>query len=150
SAAFKKGALSQQQYAEMIATTTLLNRIGADLAKDAAVHAMTDVTGFGLIGHALEVARGSKQKLIIWHENVPLLTAASSLARDGFVTRASGRNWASYSPSVELPEHFPECAPRSAHRSTDVGRPSHCLRDRASAILQTIANDGYLSAQIIG
>src|SRR5262249_55950002 len=60
SAAFKKDALPSHAYDEMMASTTLLNRIGADLAKDSAVHAITDVTGFGLLGHALEVARGSR------------------------------------------------------------------------------------------
>src|SRR5205823_3716487 len=58
SAALKKGALSPEGYAEMVASTTLLNRIGADLAKDPSVHAITDVTGFGLLGHALEMAKG--------------------------------------------------------------------------------------------
>src|ERR1700749_3724603 len=52
-AAFKKGALSAGGYADMIASMTLLNRAGIGLAKDAAVHAMTDVPGFGLFGHAM-------------------------------------------------------------------------------------------------
>ena len=65
SAAFKKGALSRAAYDEFIATTTLLNRVGADLAKDEAVHAMTDVTGFGLLGHALEMARGANKTISI-------------------------------------------------------------------------------------
>ena len=58
SAAIKKSALDQAGIDEMIASTTLLNRIGAELAEDAAVHAITDVTGFGILGHGLEVARG--------------------------------------------------------------------------------------------
>jgi selenide, water dikinase len=79
SAAIKKGALPPQGYAEMIATTTLLNRIGADLAQDADVHAVTDVTGFGVLGHALEMARGSKLAIEIRAADVPLLTQSRSM-----------------------------------------------------------------------
>jgi selenide,water dikinase len=108
SAAFKKDALPPDAYAEMIASMTLLNRIGADLAKDEAVHAMTDVTGFGLLGHALEMARGSGLALTIHTGALGFLTAAERLAQQGFVTGASGRNWASYGESVALPEGFPD------------------------------------------
>src|ERR1700734_1950806 len=71
SAAFKKGALSEAAYAEMIASTTLLNRVGNTLAQDGAVHAVTDITGFGLLGHALEMARGSHVTLNIDYERIP-------------------------------------------------------------------------------
>ena len=74
SAAIKKGELSPAGYAEMIGTTTLLNRIGAELAQDKDVHAITDVTGFGLLGHALEMARGSNLTLTIRAGDVPMLT----------------------------------------------------------------------------
>src|SRR5580692_8068394 len=74
SAAIKKGVLSPAGYAEMIATTTLLNRVGAELAKDAAVHAITDVTGFGLLGHGLEMARCSGLTLVIRAGDLPLLS----------------------------------------------------------------------------
>src|SRR5215831_5619921 len=103
SAAIKKGALAAAGYAEMIATTTLLNRVGADLAKDTAVHAITDVTGFGLLGHALEMARNSKVTLAIRVGDLPLLSQAAALAQQGFVTGASLRNWASYGKNVNLP-----------------------------------------------
>ena len=76
-AAFKKSALSDIAYADMIASMTLLNRVGAKLAKDAAVHAMTDVTGFGLFGHAMEMARGSNATIVLKAANVPLLPEAA-------------------------------------------------------------------------
>ncbi len=79
SAALKKGELSGTGYAEMIASTTLLNRIGADLAKDHAVHAMTDVTGFGLLGHGLEMARGASLSLTIRLPDVPFLKRGRAL-----------------------------------------------------------------------
>jgi selenide,water dikinase len=103
SAAIKQGALSPDGYTEMVATATLLNRIGGKLAPDKNVHAITDVTGFGLLGHALEMARSSKLALAIRGSSVPLLTQAAALAQRGFVTGASHRNWASYGNEVRLP-----------------------------------------------
>jgi selenide, water dikinase len=88
SAAFKKEALPRADYADMLATMTTLNQIGAELAQDPAVHAMTDVTGFGVLGHALGMARGSGLRFILRSESVPLLPRAIELAQQGFVTGA--------------------------------------------------------------
>lgn len=104
SAALKKGALDDAGYAQMIAATTRLNKAGPDLARLAGVHAMTDVTGFGLGGHALEMARGSGCDLELDWAAVPLLGGVSDLASAGYVTGASGRNWASYGDDVLLGE----------------------------------------------
>ncbi|HVS24262.1 MAG TPA: selenide, water dikinase SelD, partial [Gammaproteobacteria bacterium] len=108
SAAIKKESLNADGYAEMLATTTLLNSVGAELARDEAVHAMTDVTGFGLLGHGLGMARGSRLKLVIEADAIPLLVRAAELAQRGFVTGASQRNWASYAAEVELPADLPD------------------------------------------
>ncbi|HWA45541.1 MAG TPA: selenide, water dikinase SelD [Hypericibacter adhaerens] len=151
SAAFKKGELSPPAYAEMIASTTLLNRIGTDLAKDAAVHAITDVTGFGLLGHALEMARGSKLTLVVNAPDLPLLSEAESLARRGFVTGASLRNWASYSDGVTLPAGFPEWRRHLlADPQTSGGLLVACAADRAQAIADRIAAAGYPRTRIVG
>jgi selenide,water dikinase len=107
SAALRKGALSAEGYAEMVASTTLLNRIGGELGREAAVSAMTDVTGFGLLGHALEMARGAGLRVVLDAAAVPLLADAAALAEAGFVTGASGRNWASYGDAVSLPPGLP-------------------------------------------
>jgi selenide, water dikinase len=151
SAAIKKGALSPDGYTEMIATTTLLNRIGADLAADADVHAMTDVTGFGVLGHALEVARGSGLTLVIRAGDVPLLSAAARLAQAGFVTGASHRNWTSYGSDVRLPADRPEW---ERHLLTDPqtsgGLLVACAPERAAAIAGAIEAAGYPAARIIG
>jgi selenide,water dikinase len=106
-AAFKKNALSERGYADMIASMTLLNRVGSKLARDAAVHAMTDVTGFGLFGHAMEMARGSDATIVLNAANVPLLPEAAELVGRGFFTGASARNWASYGDGVKLDPDFP-------------------------------------------
>jgi selenide,water dikinase len=151
SAAFKKGALRPAGYAEMIASTTLLNRIGTELAKDSAVHAMTDVTGFGLLGHGLEMARGSKLTLVIRAGDVPHLTEAVSLAEQGFVTGASERNWASYGDGVTLPGDCPDWRRHLlADPQTSGGLLIACAAERADAILRTIVDAGYSRARIIG
>jgi selenide,water dikinase len=102
SAALKKGQLSDAGYQAMIATTTLLNRAGADLAQLPGVHAMTDVTGFGLLGHLLEVCRGSNLAARLSAGGVPLLNNVLELAQAGVVTGASDRNWASYGDFVRF------------------------------------------------
>jgi selenide,water dikinase len=151
SAAFKRGVLPPTGYGELIATTTLLNRIGTELAKDSAVHAMTDVTGFGLLGHGLEMARGSKLTLAIRAGDVPHLAEAVSLAEQGFVTGASGRNWASYGDGVRLPQ---DCPDWQRHLLTDPqtsgGLLIACAAERAEPLLRTILAAGYPSGRIIG
>ncbi|MFG6429862.1 selenide, water dikinase SelD [Roseateles sp. LYH14W] len=107
SAALKKEALSADGYARMIATTTQLNTPGPELAALDGVHAMTDVTGFGLAGHALELARGAGATVDIDWARVPLLPEVRELAQQGMVTGASGRNWAGYGAEVSLPNGFP-------------------------------------------
>ena len=151
SAAIKKGALPPAGYTEMIATTTLLNRVGATLAQDPDVHAMTDVTGFGLLGHALEMARGSKLAVTLNFRDVPLLTQAASLAQEGFVTGASHRNWSSYGAAVKLPNG---CADWRRHLLTDPqtsgGLLIACAPERAAGMVQSIREAGYPGARIVG
>ena len=151
SAAIKKGALSTAGYAEMIATTTLLNKVGAELAKNADVHAITDVTGFGLLGHALEMSRNSKLTLVIRIGDLPLLSEAATFAQQGHVTGASLRNWASYGKDVNLPALVPEW---QRHLLTDPqtsgGLLISCASDRADAVVQSIVGAGYADARVIG
>jgi selenide, water dikinase len=151
SAAIKKGTLPPEGYTEMIATTTLLNRVGAKLARDKAVHAMTDVTGFGLLGHGLEMARGSNATLAVELKALPFLKAAAALAQQGAVTGASHRNWASYGDSVALPDGIPDW---QRHLLTDPqtsgGLLVACAPERAKDILQTTIAEGYPFARIVG
>ena len=151
SAAIKKGALSPAGYDEMIATTTLLNSVGAELAKDAAVHAITDVTGFGLLGHALEMSRNSKITLIIRIGDLPLLSQAATLAQQGFVTGASLRNWASYGKDVDLPALMPDW---QRHLLTDPqtsgGLLISCASEGAESIVESIVAAGHVDARVIG
>lgn len=101
--ALKRGVLDDDLYRAMIATTTQLNSVGAELGAVPGVHAVTDVTGFGLLGHALEVCRGSRLSAIIELDRLPLLPGVEGLARDGFSTGGAQRNWSSYCEHVRLP-----------------------------------------------
>ncbi len=100
SAALKRGALPAADYATMITSATQLNAVGTSLAAMPGVHAMTDVTGFGLLGHALELCRGSGLAARLTFADVPLLPGAAALAEAGVATGAGARNWASYGESV--------------------------------------------------
>ncbi len=106
SAALKKQQLEPASYASMIENATKLNTPGPDLAAMPGVHAMTDITGFGLAGHVLELARGAKCNIHIDWKRVPLLPKARELAASGFVTGASARNWTGYGAEVTLAPGF--------------------------------------------
>jgi selenide,water dikinase len=151
SAAIKKAMLPPDGYSDMIATTTLLNRVGTTLATERAVHAMTDVTGFGLLGHGLEMARGSNATLVIDLDAVPLLPEAAALAQAGCVTGASHRNWESYGESVALPA---DCPDWRRHLLTDPqtsgGLLISCAPDAAQVLAQRIVAEGYPFARVIG
>ncbi|HZH51536.1 MAG TPA: selenide, water dikinase SelD [Microvirga sp.] len=151
SAAFKRDALSADAYAEMMGSVTLLNRIGTELARDPDVHAVTDVTGFGILGHGLEMARGSGLTLTIDHTRLPLFREAVSLAQKGYVTGASNRNWDSYGDSVLLPDGI-ELWQRQllTDPQTSGGLLVACAPDRAEHIVGCIVEAGYPSARIVG
>jgi selenide,water dikinase len=101
SAALKKGALAQSGYEAMIQSTTLLNRAGSALAKIEGVNAMTDVTGFGLLGHAHEMAHAATLGFVIQSELVPWLPGVMALAESGHITGASKRNWDAYGHAIQ-------------------------------------------------
>jgi selenide, water dikinase len=151
SAAFKKRALSDEAYEEMIASTTLLNRIGQVLGDNTDVHGVTDVTGFGLLGHGLEIARGARVRLTIEQSRVPFLDEAERLAQSGYITGASERNWASYGHQVVLPPELPSW--RRAlltDPQTSGGLLVACKADQADSICAMIKAAGYPRAGIIG
>ncbi len=151
SAAIKKGALDGAGYAEMIASTTLLNRVGSELSSHPAVHAITDVTGFGLLGHGLEMAKGSGLSVVIDAAQVPLFARAEALAQGGFVTGASKRNWASYGRSVTLPADLPEWRrDLLADPQTSGGLLVACDPGEAADVLELIVGAGHPAARIVG
>jgi selenide, water dikinase len=108
SAALKQGRLSDTDYRTMVETTTQRNDVGPSLAAMAGVHAATDVTGFGLLGHLLEMCRGSGLRAILDEAALPLLSGAALLAEAGIATGAGRRNWDSYGGDVDLAADMPD------------------------------------------
>lgn len=151
SAALKKGHLDAALYQRMIATTTQLNTPGPDLAAIEGVHAITDVTGFGLAGHALEMARGSRCQVRLQWSAVPLLEGVPALAREGFVTGASGRNWAAYGQEVSLSSALPtEAKALLSDPQTSGGLLVSCAPQALDAVMRVFAQHGFGAAAVIG
>jgi selenide,water dikinase len=151
SAALKKGELGDAGYAQMIANTTQLNTPGPDLAALPGVHAMTDITGFGLAGHALEMARGAKCDLHLDWSAVPLLAGVRDLVVRGFVTGASGRNWAGYGADVVLPQGFAaEDQALLSDPQTSGGLLVACAPAALDAVLAVFQRHGFAHAAVVG
>ncbi|WP_205630049.1 selenide, water dikinase SelD [Curvibacter sp. PAE-UM] len=151
SAALKKEALDAAGYAQMIATTTKLNTPGPELAELAGVHALTDVTGFGLAGHGLELARGAHCTVKIDWARVPLLNGVRELATQGMVTGASGRNWAGYGSSVTLPPGFAEVDQALlTDPQTSGGLLVSCTPETVAQVLAIFRQHGFEAAAEIG
>jgi selenide,water dikinase len=151
SAALKKNALDAAGYARLIATTTQLNTPGPELAALEGVHALTDVTGFGLAGHALELARGAGLRVRIEWSGVPLLPGVRELAQQGMVTGASARNWAGYSADVELPAEFgPVDRALLSDPQTSGGLLVSCAPQAVDEVLALFRRQGFAGAAVIG
>jgi selenide,water dikinase len=151
SAALKRDRLPEAAYRTLIDTATCLNRAGPDLAALQGVHAMTDVTGFGLLGHLLEMCRGAGLAAHIHMRSIPLLEDVLDLAGDGIVTGASTRNWASYGDQVRLAPQL-RGAPQAllCDPQTSGGLLVACAPDAADAVLAIFARHGCGAAAQIG
>jgi selenide,water dikinase len=150
SAALKTEQLGAAGYAAMIANTTKLNTPGPELAALAGVHALTDVTGFGLAGHCLELAKGAGVQACIDWARVPLLASVRELAAQGFVTGASGRNWAGYGADVALPSGF--AAPDQAlltDPQTSGGLLVSCEPAAVGDVLAVFRRHGFDGAAVV-
>ena len=150
SAALKKGQLSDPDYRAMIATTTLLNRAGPDLAQLPGVHAMTDVTGFGLLGHLLEICRGSKLGARVSVSSVPLLDNVLALAEAGIITGASDRNWGSYGDQVRFGPDLVAVRSLLCDPQTSGGLLVSCAPDSVPAVLDIFNRHGATRAAKVG
>ena len=151
SAALKKDALSPEGYAQMIANTTKLNTPGPDLAALDGVHGLTDITGFGLAGHALEMARGAKAAIHITMDRVPLLPQVRELAGRGMVTGASGRNWAAYGAEVQLGAALqPVDQALLSDPQTSGGLLVACAPEAVAEVLAVFARHGFADAAEVG
>ena len=151
SAALKKDKLDAEGYRQMIVNTTKLNKPGAELAAMAGVHALTDITGFGLAGHTLELARGAKLGVQINWNQVPLLAGVRELAAQGMVTGASERNWEGYGMDISLPAGF-AAADKAllTDPQTSGGLLASCSPETASDVLALFKRHGFDSAAVVG
>ena len=151
SAAFKQQRLDPEGYEALIGSTTQLNTVGAELPDLAGVHAVTDVTGFGLLGHTLEMCRGAGLSAEIFADAPVLLPCVEALAQAGVRTGASGRNWASYGEAVHLPGDLPDwrrdilCDPQ-----TSGGLLIAAAQDGAEAVLARVRAQGGARAAVVG
>lgn len=151
SAAMKKGELCDADYRQMLETTTQLNTPGLALADMDRVHALTDITGFGLLGHLLEICRGSGLVAEIEWSRVPVLSAARHLVEAGFVTGASERNWASYGAQVTLPPGDSTIQRKLlTDPQTSGGLLVTCAPEAAPAVLDIFRAQGFAHAAAIG
>jgi selenide,water dikinase len=151
SAALKKNQLDAAGYAQMIAVTTQLNTPGPALAGLPGVHVMTDVTGFALAGHALEIARGGNCTVEIDWARVPLLSGVRQLAQAGNITGASGRNWVAYGAEVGLPQGFSAVDQALlTDPQTSGGLLVSCAPDAVDAVLAVFKQLGFVQACEIG
>jgi selenide, water dikinase len=151
SAALKKAALDGAGYRALIDVTTRLNRAGPELAELAGVHAMTDVTGFGLLGHLLGMCRGAQLGARLEWSRVPVLEGVAALQSAGYVTGASARNWASYGAAVQLaPQVSPADRALLCDPQTSGGLLIACTAQSAAAALEILRRHGCSEAAVIG
>jgi len=151
SAALKKDGLSESDYATMLESTTQLNTPGPVLACLDGVHAVTDVTGFGLLGHLLEVCKGSGLRARLDFADLPFLPKAMDLARQGHVTGASGRNWTSYGGSVQLAGGLGDVERALlTDPQTSGGLLVSCTPETVTEVLSIFLQQGFSHVSVIG
>lgn len=150
-AAMNKDELDPDGYRQMVDTATKLNAVGAELAKMPALHAMTDVTGFGLVGHLLEVCRGSGLAATVDWDSLPILPAARDYAERGYNTGASGRNWQSFGQDVGLPEGLPDWRRNLlTDPQTSGGLMVTCAPGATEEVMALFRESGFADAAVIG
>jgi selenide,water dikinase len=151
SAALKKGKLSDAGYRAMLALTTQLNTPGEALADMADVHAVTDVTGFGLAGHLLEMLRGSKLAGEVSFDSLPVIAEALEWVQQGVATGASDRNWNGYGQDVQLAAGAPEWQRKLlSDPQTSGGLLVACAPQAEKAVHAEFAKRGFAEARTIG
>ncbi len=149
SAAIKKGKLSAAGYAQMVDWTTRLNTPGEALGNMPSVHAITDVTGFGLAGHLLEICRGSKLGAQIRFDDLPLISEARDWLKQGVATGASDRNWKGYGHEVDFRGEAWQQKLLSDPQ-TSGGLLVACAPEAEQSVLEIFRKQGFAEARTIG
>lgn len=150
-AAMNKDELDPEGYRQLVETATKLNSVGAELAKIPEVHALTDVTGFGLIGHLFEICKGSGFAATVDWNALPILPAALDYAERGYNTGAAGRNWQSFGQDATLPEGLPGWRKNLlTDPQTSGGLMLTCAPEATEKILAVFQDNGFADATVIG
>ena len=150
-AAMNKDELDTEGYRQMVETATKLNAVGAELAQVPDVHALTDVTGFGLIGHLLEICHGSGLAATVDWNSLPILPAALDYAQRGYNTGAAGRNWHSFGHDATLPDGLPDWQKNLlTDPQTSGGLMLSCPPGATPQILEMFRSAGFADARVIG
>lgn len=102
----KKDQLSQEEIERVTRVMATLNKTAAEVMESYQVHACTDVTGFGLLGHALEMAKGSGTGITIYNRKVPVLPRVRELAESGYVPGGTKNNFKHVEASITFPEEM--------------------------------------------
>jgi selenide,water dikinase len=151
SAAFKQDRLAPDGYAALIASTTQLNTLGTELAGMAGINAVTDVTGFGLLGHALEMSRGAGLGVEIDAAAPALLPGVEALLRSGVRTGASTRNWASYGGQVRTDAALPDWRrDLLTDPQTSGGLLIAVAEAQAQTVLELARSRGFAASRVVG
>jgi selenide,water dikinase len=149
SAALKKGKLSAAGYAQMVEWTTRLNTPGEALAALPQVHALTDVTGFGLAGHLLEICRGSNLAAEVQFDALAVISEALNWVKQGVATGASERNWKSYGHEVQFRGDDWK-RKLLTDPQTSGGLLVACAPEAQENVLRIFSNEGFVEARVIG
>ena len=150
-AAMNKDELDSEGYRQMVDTATKLNAVGAELAKLQGVHALTDVTGFGLVGHLFEICQGSNVTAKVDWNELPILPAAADYAERGYNTGAAGRNWQSFGQNVTLPDNLSDWQKNIlADPQTSGGLMLSCAPERTNDVLELFRENGFADVTVIG
>jgi len=151
SAALKKGKLDAAGYKAMIDSTTKLNTPGTKLGTLESVHALTDVTGFGLLGHLVEIVKGSNAAAHVDWKAIPILPSALEFAREGIATGASGRNWSGYGERIHLGGKLGEAEKALlTDPQTSGGLLVACAPSACDDVLSIFRSEGFGNAAIVG
>jgi selenide,water dikinase len=151
SAALKKGRVDDAGYKAMIAATTKLNTPGTRLGRLDSVHALTDVTGFGLLGHLIEIAKGSNAGARLRWDAIPILPQALDFATEGIATGASARNWAGYGNRVKLAASISDAQKALlTDPQTSGGLLVACAPEASDEVLEIFRSEGFSDAAVIG
>ena len=149
--AAKSNKLPEEGLAEAIRVMTALNKPGRDAAVKIGVNACTDITGFGLVGHALEMAEGSNVTIVLEAGRVPLLARTLEFARQGVLTRThkATQSYAGAKLRIDAAVE-PALAGVLMDAQTSGGLLLSVPADRCAALVAELENAGALCAAVVG